>query len=147
MRCDGEQDLHSHGNTGHLGQGESHRSGWGPQSAQVGDGVNHPSAHENHKVKSGHSQRGSRHGVDGSQKEEGEDVFRVVTMSSVGAKHTGFFFINILPRSEPDCSLIPCREPFADPSECFLWTSLVCEGVYVRVASAVCQKNDSLCSA
>lgn len=69
--CNSDQDLHSHGDTGDLGQGIGHRSGRCPQSAQVGDGVNHPSADKNQKVKAGYGQRGFHHGVDGSQEEEG----------------------------------------------------------------------------
>lgn len=88
MFRDGHQDLHSHGDTRDLCQGVRHRPGRCPQRAQVGDGMEPPSEGENQKVKTGRGQRGSRHGVDGSQEEEGQDVLNVVNMSSVGGEQT-----------------------------------------------------------
>lgn len=88
MRCDSDQDLHGHGDAGDLAQGVGHRAAGGPKGAQVGDAVNRPSASEHQEVEAGHGQRGSRHGVDGPQEEEGYDVLQVIHMSSVGAKHT-----------------------------------------------------------
>lgn len=46
--------------------------------------MQHTSQEEDQEVKSGHSQRGSGHGVDSTQEEEGEDVLYVVIVSSVG---------------------------------------------------------------
>lgn len=71
MCRDGDQDLHGHGDAGDLCQGVGHRAGRCPQSTQVGDGMNPTSEGEDQKVKTGRGQRGSRHGVDGSQEEEG----------------------------------------------------------------------------